>query len=89
MDVGVPAYAFLCFFLNSFSSLRLLLRLSRLIFLLVGNFRFRFGEVAQSVRLDSSVTIRFSGWVEWMMRGFDCSVSCSLSPLELSGGGLC
>ena len=89
LDVGVLTYFFLWFFLNDFSSLKLLLRLSCWILRLVDVFRFSFDELVQSLRLDFLIIFRFSVWSEWIFFCFSRSVSCSLSPLEFCGGRLC
>jgi hypothetical protein len=87
LDVGVFAYSFLWFFLRGFTWSKSLLRLSRLISRLVEAFRFYRGEVVQSVRVHPFVFFFRVGWVEWMIRCFRGSVSCSLSSLGFFAGG--
>ncbi|MBI4623626.1 MAG: hypothetical protein HY736_10465 [Verrucomicrobia bacterium] len=89
LDVGVLTYFFLWFFLNRFSSLKLLLRLSLWILRLVEDFQFCFGELVLWVRVGFFSLLFIVGWNEWMIRCFGSSISCSLSLSGLSGGGSC
>jgi hypothetical protein len=89
LDVGVLTYAFLLFFVNSFSSWKLLLRLSLWILQLVEVFRVRFDEWVQSLRFSRFVFFHFDEWVDVVIRGLNCSISCSLSSLGWSGGLSC
>lgn len=87
LDVGVFAYSFFGFFLREFTSLKLLLRLSVLIFRLVEVLRSYLGEFVQSVRVHPFIFFFMVGRVEWMIRCFGDSVSCSLSLFGFFGGG--
>jgi hypothetical protein len=89
LDVGVLTYAFPRFFLSRVTSLRVSIWLSAFIFLLVEVLRSRFSEFIQWESLGYFGFFRFDDWIEWMIRCFDPSFSCSLSPFGLSGGSSC
>jgi len=91
LDVGVLTYFFLWFFLSGFTSLSPVHLLSGFIFRCAEVFQFRSGEFDQLMRFEFFTVFAFifSGWIEWMIRGWSCSVACSLSSLGFCGGRLC
>jgi hypothetical protein len=89
LDVGVLTYAFLLFFVISFSSCRLLLQSGLWILPLVEVIRLRFGNWIQSLSLGRFVFVHFDEWVQVVIRGSNRSISVSLSSFGLIGDGSC
>ena len=89
LDVGVLTHAFLLFFVISFSSLTLWLRLSLRIRRCVEVIGFRLAELVQSMKCCRFVSGRVDGWVEVVIRSFGGSIADSSWPFGWSGGGAC
>lgn len=89
LDVGVLTHAFLLFYVISFSSLTLWLRLSLWIRRCVEGIGFRLSELVQSLKLCRFVFVHWDECVEAVSRDLVGSISRSLGSLVLSGGGAC
>ena len=89
LDGGVLTHAFLLFFVISFSSLTLWLRLSLRIRRCVEVIGFRLAELVQSMKCCRFVSGRVDGWVEVVIRSFGGSIADSSWPFGWSGGGAC
>ena len=89
LDVGVLTHAFLLFFVISFSSLKLFIRLSVGTRRVAEDFRFHFDEEIQSLSLGRFVFVRVEVWADVLNRVFCGSISESLSSFGWHGGGAC
>lgn len=89
LDVGVLTHAFLLFFVISFSSLTLWLRLNLWIRRYVEVIGFRLAELVQSLKCCRFVFSPVDEWVEVVIRSFGGSIAGSAWSLRWSGGGAC
>jgi hypothetical protein len=89
LDVGVLTYAFLLFYVISFGSLTLLLRLGLWIRRSVEVVGFQLSELVQPVKFCRSVFVHVDEWVSIVILGAGCSIAGSSRSFGWSGGGAC